>query len=153
MKFFLSVLLLLSLNSNSFAGCSEDFNSGMQSYGFASTYFQKGLDNYERAVTLSRQGSSDFMKICNLLVDSVTGFNVATDSYTNCGNSFDRAMRSCSFEDAQLAEANKKVCVGNIDIAAGNHSILRDLLAKSCFKRSSSLEGTKLETKRFFIYE
>ena len=141
----LTILFILLFSPIGHSACSDDFNTGLKEYGFATGYFESGLTAYNTALDLSRNGSSDFLKICNLLVDSVTGFNVAKNSYLNCSDSFNQAVSSCSEEDSRQAGLNKDVCLGNEDIASGNHTVLRNLLKNTCFKRTSILKNVTLE--------
>ena len=138
-----SILLgtLILFSANTFASCNDDFNAGISEYNFAAKYFDSGLNSYNRAVALSRTSNPNLVTICNLLVDSVSGFSVSNDSYTNCTNSFNSAMASCSGQDRVLASDNKKVCSGNQEIALDNHSTVLNLLKNTCYKASLATDS------------
>ncbi len=138
------LLLFMALSTQSFATCADDFDNGFKEYDFAGSYFEKGTLSYNTAVELSRSNNPVFITICNHLVDSVSGFSVATDSYRNCSNSFNSAMSTCSGGDRTQAAQNKDVCVGNQGIASDNLVVLRRLLKNTCFKGSKKLENVEL---------
>lgn len=145
MKIFAFFAFVL-FSTHTHAKCADDFNSGLSEYHFASKYFQTGVAKYNKAVSLSGGNNPDFMKICNLLVDSVSGFSVALDSFNNCGDLFNRAATSCSGNDAVQAGDNRDVCIGNADISSDNHKTLRSLLSNTCFKQKIPLHFQELDS-------
>ena len=148
MKLF-TILLSLTFFTNTYSNCTDDFNNGLSEYNFAAIYFDIGIQKHREAVALSLSSNPDFLEICNLLVDSVTGFSVAQSSYSNCMSDFNRAITSCSGSDSTQARQNKDVCKGNEDIANDNHTVLRSLLKNTCFTTKSKFEYVKLRTVKF----
>lgn len=144
MKLFVLFVFVL-FSTQAYSKCADDFNNGLSEYHFASKYFQNGVAKYNKAISLSGGNNPDFMKICNLLVDSVSGFSVAQDSFTNCGDLFNRAASSCSGNDAVQAGDNRDVCIGNADVASDNHKTLRNLLSNTCFKQKIPLHFKELD--------
>lgn len=138
------IFLITLFSFNTFANCSDDFNEGISEYQFAAKYFESGVNAYNKALELSQTGNADFLVICNLLVNSVSGFNVAKTSYGSCTSAFDRAISSCSGSDSDSARNNKEVCENNSSVASDNEGVLRNLLKNTCFKRSSQLEEVNL---------
>jgi len=137
--------ILLAFTSLTYAGCEEDFNNGLNEYNFAARYFDNGIASYNAAVELSRTSNPDFLAVCNLLVDSVTGFSVATSSYTNCSLEFAKATGSCGGADSAQAASNKEVCLNNLNIANDNQTTLRRLLKNTCYVSSKKLDILKLK--------
>ena len=142
--FFIFIFFIFS--ANTFSSCDDDFNNGLSDYNFAAKYFQSGTQNYEEAVRLSRSTNPDIIEICNKLVDSVTGFNVAKNSYSNCSSNFNLAASSCRGDDSVQAGKNRDICIGNESIASDNHTTLRTLLRNTCFRASTHLEYVELAT-------
>jgi hypothetical protein len=139
------VVLSIVFAVKSFAGCADDFSNGVNEYAIGSKYFDKGLTAYNKAVEMARSSNPDFLAICNKLVDSVSGFSVATDSYGGCANHFNLAISSCTLGDSVQARKYKAVCVDNQGVASGNQAALRSTLQQTCYKASKSFEEIELE--------
>ena len=139
------ISLLLFLTFNAFADCVTDYNGGIGEYEHAASYFDNGLNAYNKAVELSQAGNPDFTQICDLLVDSTSGFSTSKDFYLRCTESFSAATTSCSGSDSDNAKKNKEVCIGNYSIALDNFNAIKNLLKKSCFRNSKELEFVDLQ--------
>tara|TARA_B110000908_G_C9956286_1_gene314792 strand:+ start:30 stop:488 length:459 start_codon:yes stop_codon:yes gene_type:complete len=137
----LTLFVLLSFITNTYSDCNDDFNNGLSEYNFASQYFESGIQKHKEAVALSLTSNPDFFKICNILVDSVTGFSVAQSSYLNCMLDFHSAITTCSGSDSAEAKQNKEVCRNNEDIADDNLTTLRALLKNTCFSTKSNYQN------------
>ncbi len=138
------LLLLITLSTQSLADCTEDFSKGMYEFGFASKYFQKGVDSYNRAIAESRTSNPDYTKICDEVVKSVTGFDVAKDAFWDCAGSFNQASTSCTGDDADNSTANKKLCLDNQTVAANNYKVVKKSLTDVCIKATEELESLEL---------
>lgn len=145
------ITLIMTFSAQTYAGCADDFNSGLNEYNFGARYFAQGTSSYNRAVELSRTPNPDFLTVCNHLVDSVTGFSVATNSYAACSSDFSKAVSTCSGRDSIQASQNREVCLGNQNISNDNQTTLRTLLKNTCYVRTSSLEEVNLKEIDFII--
>jgi len=125
--------LALTLSTYTFANCNDDFNGGITEYNFAAKYFERGVNAYNTAIELSQTANPDLTTICNHLVDAVTGFNVAADSYQGCLDFFTSATTSCSGDDSQSAIKNAEICQNNHSIAFDNGNVVRNILQNSCY--------------------
>ena len=146
------LFLLITFSINTFADCVDDYTNGFNEYNFATRYFDKGMSSYNKAVELSQSDNPVFVEICNLLVDSVTGFSVSKDSYLNCVDAFNSAITSCSGDDSTQASKNREVCASNQSIARDNHVVIGNLLKNTCFKGSKKLEFLELGEVEYLIY-
>ncbi len=133
----LIAICALAVSFNTYSTCTDDFNQGIAQYEFAMNYFESGSANYQIAVDESR-GQGRRSVVCNALVKSNTGFDVATSSFSKCIESFTSAASSCSGQSRDIALENKDVCVGNHDIAKGNYEQILSTLKATCFKSEES---------------
>lgn len=136
MKKFIA-LCAITMSFNTFANCTEDFNKGISEYEFAMNYFDSGSSSYQAAVDESR-GQGRRSVICDHLVKSTTGFDVATKSFTNCTEAFNSAISSCSGQSSTVAGENKVVCSGNLDVASDNYRQVFLTLKRTCFVSKNS---------------
>ena len=149
----ITLLLLLSVFSlSTFANCADDYNIGLNEYGFATRHFDKGSASYQAAVDNAGSNNPNMAIICKHLVDSVSGFYVANESYGNCAKAFGAATSSCSGSDSTSAANNKKICNGNKTIANDNEKVVRNSLKNSCFSGSEFLDFAPLENIQNTIY-
>jgi hypothetical protein len=134
------VTLALGLTVNSYATCADHFDTGITEYNFAARYFESGMNAYNEAVAMSRSSNPNFLAICNKLVDSVSGFSVAKNSYGTCESEFTTAIGVCSGQDSTQAAQNAEVCAGNKNIANDNLTTMLGLLRNTCYKGSGTTD-------------
>ena len=133
----LIAICALAVSFNTYSACSDDFNEGIAQYELAMKYFNQGSASYQAAVDESN-GQGRRSVICNALLKSNTGFDVATNSFNTCIQSFANAANSCSGESRTIALENQEVCTGNHDVARGNYAQILSTLKATCFKSSKS---------------
>jgi len=139
MKKMIAIATLL-LSVQAAATCVDHFENGIAEYNFAQRYFNSGMTSYNEAVEMSRSSNPNFLAICNKLVDSVSGFTVAKNSYGACAGFFNQAVSSCSGQDSQVAAENAGVCNNNFGIANDNQATMLGLLKNTCYKGSGAVE-------------
>lgn len=135
----LLAICALAVSFNTYSSCTDDFNTGITQYDLGMSYFEQGNQSYQEAVDESR-GQGRRSVICNALLKSNTGFDVATNSFNGCTTSFDNASTSCTGRSSDIALANKGVCVENYSIAKGNYQQILSTLKTTCFKASKGSE-------------
>ena len=133
----LIAICALAVSFTTYSACTDDFNQGIAQYELAMNYFESGSANYQLAVDESR-GQGRRSIVCDALIKSNTGFDVATNSFSKCIESFTSATSSCSGQSRDIALENKDVCVGNHDVARGNYQQILSTLKATCFKSEES---------------
>ena len=144
MKIIIAICAL-AVTFTSYSSCSEDFNKGISQFEYAMSYFQEGSQNFQLALDESR-GQGRRSVICDALLKSNTGFDVATTTFSSCIDSFTQASNSCSGQSRNTALENREVCVGNQDVAKGNYEHVLSTLKATCFISSKGGEIKLIDT-------
>ncbi len=130
-KIFVLLSMLIAISAN--ANCTTDFNTGASQLNFGVGQYDSGVSSYNAAVAESKKPTPNFSVLCHHLVDSISGFKVASESFLECQKSFTSASRSCTDADRVRAKEYAKMCKSNKGIASRNLATMRDTLEQTCF--------------------
>ncbi|WP_417335260.1 hypothetical protein [Halobacteriovorax marinus] len=128
----LITICALAASFTTFADCTNSFNKGVTQYNLGASYFQDGMNHYQRAVDESR-GQGRRSIICEALLKSNTGFDVATRSFLSCTTAFGEAASSCSGTTGQIARDNQQTCAENHSVSEDNYTAILETLKATCF--------------------